>query len=114
MNEYYKVNKDALSNYVTKQSEQSVQFRLYQLNKDDVIFIDTIGMERLGYTRKLVPGDRVHFNRHLCRAYYTIDLKNVSAIVTKVYKHKKYPNKKWWQFWLKQEEYTDGYNLMIL
>ena len=34
--------------------------------------------------------------------------------VTKRYTHKKYPNKRWWQFWIKQEEYVDGYKLLIL
>jgi hypothetical protein len=75
--------------------------RAYELHSGDVIYCDVIAMKSSGYDHKMKLGE------HIC-------IGSLCAYVTQIYKHKKYPNKKWWQFWLNQEEYIDGYNLMIL
>ena len=86
------------------------QCRAYQLQSGDEVFCNVEWLECLGYYYELNLGQ-------IIRIYPKPDniiAKGMQAIVAKRYTHKKYPNKKWWQFWLKQEEYVDGYNLMIL
>lgn len=77
------------------------EYRAYQLHSGDVLYFNVIAIKELGYDYKLKLGE-------------DICIGNLSAKITKIYGKKKYPNKKWWQFWLKQEEYVEGYNLMVL
>jgi len=74
--------------------------RVTQLYSGDELYLNVAMMKDLGFERELQLGETVSFP--------------IKVQVTKRYTHKKYPNKKWWQFWLKQEEYVDGYNLMIM
>jgi hypothetical protein len=79
---------------------ESTETRACRLWTGDEIYLNTKAMKDLGFQCELDLGETI-----------TLPFK---AQVTKRYTHKKYPNKKWWQFWLKQEEYVDGYNLMIM
>ena len=84
--------------------------RVHQLHSGDVLYCNIEFMNYLGYPYELALGQNVY----IYPEHNSIIAKSITAKVTKVHKHKKYPNKKWWQFWLKQEEYVEGYNLMIL
>lgn len=75
--------------------------RAYQLHSGDEIYMNVAAVKTLGYGYELKLSENIFIS-------------GMQAMVVKRYTHKKYPNKKWWQFWLKQEEYIDGYNLMVL
>lgn len=75
--------------------------RVYELHKQDVLYCNVEFMKEQKYYQELLLGQIVYLN-------------GVSAKVIKVFKEKKYPNKKWWQFWIKQEEIITGYNLMVI
>lgn len=79
--------------------------RLYELHSGDVIYCNTLFINDLGYDHDLTLGTHIYID--------SIG-NNPIARVTKVFKEKKYPNKKWWQFWIKQEEYVTGYYLEIM
>ena len=93
-----------------KKIEKMMKERVYEARSGDVLYCNTKFIEELGHPYELKLG-------------WTLDIyekdgamvtKGVIAKVIEIHSKKKYPNKKWWQFWLKQEEYVDGYNLMIL
>lgn len=75
--------------------------RAYQLHSGDVLYCNVVMIKTLGYDYELKLNENIFMS-------------GMQAKVSERYTHKKYPNKKWWQFWLKQEEYVDGYNLLIL
>lgn len=83
--------------------------RMYELHINDIIYCNTAFIEELGYDYDLIPGE----------AIYIFQIKEERSIdkvakVIKVFTEKKYPNKKWWQFWLKQEEKVTGYHIIIV
>ena len=79
---------------------EPLQCRAYQLCSGDEIYLNVASVKELGFERELQVGENISVP--------------LQVLVTKRYTHKKYPNKRWWQFWIKQEEYVDGYNLLIL
>lgn len=79
----------------------SSQCRAYQLYSGDEIYMNVTAVKTLGYDYELKLGENIFIS-------------GMKAMIVKRCTHKKYPNKKWWQIWLKQEEYIDGYILMIL
>lgn len=75
--------------------------RAYKLQSGDMIYLSIVALQELGYDSNLQLGDNIvigELHAHAMKRKY----------------HEKYPDKKWWQFWLKQEEYTDGYTFLIL
>jgi hypothetical protein len=96
---------------ITKEElEKLTKQRLYKLCSGDVLYCNKEFMEEQHYHYDLSIGDFVY----LYPKENSILENGVKAIVTKVFTDKKYPNKKWWQFWIKQEEYITGYHLMIV
>ena len=83
--------------------------RILRLSQGDILYFNVPWIESIGCQYELKLGQIIDIVREG-------DLSDVKgkAKVVKIFKAKKYPNKKWWQFWLKQEEYIGGYNLMIL
>lgn len=84
--------------------------RAYRLCKGDVLYFNTAMMQTIGYSYELELGQKIR----LYPEPNSIIAKGIVLLVTEVHKIKKYPNKKWWQFWLKQETYIKGYNLEVL
>ena len=76
-------------------------YRAYELHKGDVLYCNHEFMKEFRCYNDLLLLQEVNLN-------------GIAARVVKVIKNKKYPNKKWWQFWLKQEEYVTGYHLEII
>lgn len=88
--------------YITRPSfAQGGGSRAYELKRGDEIYFNIAAIKQFGYNYELSIGEDIY-------------LMELPAKVIKRKTRKKYPNKKWWQFWLKQEEYIDGYILMIL
>lgn len=88
--------------FITLQSStQGGGVRAYAPKSGDQIYFNVAAVKQLGYDYELSIGEDI----------YLMDIP-AKAIERKT--HKKYPNKKWWQFWLKQEEYVDGYVLLVL
>lgn len=85
-----------------EQYDKRIKERLYEMHSGDILYCNIKFIEELGHPYELELGQS-----------FGICKKGVVKVVN-IHKTKKYPNKKWWQFWLKQEEYIDGYNLMIL
>ena len=95
--------------------EQETRLRAHKLHSGDVIYCNVEAMKELDENymyydmhyggRKLGDHIALYFKEH--------DVA-FSMKVIEVFKEKKYPNKKWWHFWLKQEETVTGYNLMVL
>ena len=110
------------NNYITNTYKIKQETRVYQLNAGDILYCNQETINKLiGYECKLKWNDEVYIKENkmilpvLISGYNNFTNSNsAKAKVVEVHKTKKYPNKKWWQFWLKQEEYIDGYNLMIL
>lgn len=75
--------------------------RLCEVNSGDIVYCNSEFMKEFGYYQDLLLGQKVNLN-------------GATSQVVKVFKEKKYPNKKWWQFWIKQEEYVTGYYLMVI
>lgn len=90
--------------------ESFYQCRAYQLQSGDEVFCNVKCIESLGYYYELNLGQIIS----MYPKSDNIIAKSMKAMVVQRCTHKKYPNKKWWQFWLKQEEYVDGYILIIL
>ena len=75
--------------------------RLYELHSGDVLYCNTKFIEKLGHDYNLILGENIYI------------INCITAKVVKVFKEKN-PNKKWWQFWIKQEEIVTGYHLEII
>ena len=84
--------------------------RLYEVHNGDVLYCNTEWMEKFGYYYELTLGQTIYLHSE----NNNILEKGIEVQITKVFKDKKYPNKKWWQFWIKQEETVTGYHLMII
>ena len=87
-----------------------IRHRAYELHKGDVIYGNTEFMKEHKYYYELLLGQTIYLHTK----DNNIREEGIAVKVTKVFKEKKYPNKKWWQFWLKQEETVTGYHLMVL
>lgn len=87
-----------------------MESRIYEAHRGDVLYCNIKFIEELGHPYELKLGQTLD----IYKKENGMVTNGVVAEVIKVHSKKKYPNKKWWQFWLKQEEYIDGYNLMIL
>ena len=98
-----------MSNIIRYKGESS-ECRAYQLHSGDELYCDVNFIKCLGYYYELELGQTIS----IYPEHNSIIAKGIAAKISKKYTHKKYPNKKWWQFWLKQEEYVDGYILTIL
>ena len=85
-------------------------YRAHELHKEDVLYCNIKFMEEQRYYYELLLGQTIYFHTK----DNNIREEGIAARVTKVFKEKKYPNKKWWQFWLKQEETVTGYHLMVV
>ena len=90
--------------------EDVENYRAYKLCSGDVLYCNKEFMEQQRYHYNLNVGDIVY----LYPKKNNILEDGVKARVAQVFTEKKYPNKKWWQFWIKQEEYVTGYHLMII
>ena len=88
----------------------SSKCRACRLYRGDVVYFNAEMMKAIGYNYELELGQKIR----LYPEQNSIIAKGISLLVTEVHKTKKYPNKKWWQFWLKQETYVKGYNLEVL
>ena len=84
--------------------------RAYRLCSGDEVYFNTAMTEKIGYHYELELGQKIK----LYPDNNSIIETGITLLVTEVHKTKKYPNKKWWQFWLKQKEYIDGYNLTVI
>ena len=87
-----------------KKSEESLDWRLYELHSGDVFYCNVDAIKELGYDYDLILGDVVYLGSVIT---------DPSARVVKVIKNNKH-TKKWWQFWIKQQEKVTGYNLMVI
>lgn len=95
---------------IIKQINGRMKEMIYKAYSGDVLYCNAKFIEELGHPYKLKLGQTLD----IYEKDGAMVTKGVVAKVVEVHKIKKYPNKKWWQFWLKQEEYIDGYNLMVL
>lgn len=84
--------------------------RVYEFHLGDVLYFSVELMKKLGYYYELNAGDPVY----IYPENNSIREDGTMLRVSKVFKEKKYPNKKWWQFWIKQEETVIGYHLMVV
>lgn len=84
--------------------------RLHELRSGDELYCNTKFMEEQKYYYELNLGDIIYI--HSCRN--NILEEGVAARVIKVEKERTNSDKKWWQFWIKHQEYVTGYNLMIV
>ena len=83
--------------------------RICELHSGDVIYCNTKFMEKQSYYYELILGDIIHLHSNKDN----ILEEGIASRVINVFK-KKTPDKKWWQFWIKQKEYVMGYNLEII
>lgn len=95
---------------ITCYKSESPECRVYQLHRGDELYYNVEFIKELGHPYTLELGQTLN----IYKKSNGMVTKGIVAKVSEVHTHKKYPNKKWWQFWLKQEEYIDGYNLMVL
>lgn len=93
-----------------KQRSEIMEGRLYEMHNGDVLYCNVEFVRELRYPYELELGQTIH----IYPEHNSIIAKGIDLLVTEVHKKKKYPNKKWWQFWLKQEEDITGYNLTVL
>ena len=84
--------------------------RGYELHSGDILYCNTEWMKEAGYYYELSPGETIYVHTK----NNNIREEGTAFRVTEVFKNKKYPNKKWWQFWLRQEEIVTGYHLMFI
>lgn len=99
---------DELKAIFCKQQSERMKERLYEIHSGDVLYCNVEFIKELGYPYELELGQTIYiYSEHNSIA-------KSDLLVTEVHKTKKYPNKKWWQFWLKQEEYINGYSLTVL
>ena len=105
-----------------KEITKRAEIRTYKLNAGDIMYCDQIAINKLvGYECRLKVNDEVYIKEgqmilpvFIVGGSDYINSNNVRAKITRVKKTKKYPEKKWWQIWLKQEEHIEGYYLMIM
>ena len=76
--------------------------RLYKVHNGYVLYCNKEWVQELGYDYDLLLGECIYVNG------------NITAKVIKVFRDKKYPNKRWWQFWIKQKEIVTGYHIMFI
>lgn len=86
------------------------EYRAYKLNSGDELYFDTVAVKNLGYEYELTLGQTIC----IYPENNSIIAKGIRLKVKEICCTKKYPNKKWWQFWIKQEKYINGYILMVL
>ncbi len=81
-----------------------------ELNKGDVIYCYPEFMTVLthGNSYKLEVGQTIYPDDDSLRE------NGAAFMIIGIDKEKKYPTKKWWQFWLKQEENAIGYKLIVV
>jgi len=84
--------------------------RIHGLHKNDIIYCNTAFIEELGYYYELKLGELIFLHTK----YNNILEEGKPLRVVRIFKEKKYLNKKWWQFWLKQEETVTGYHLEVI
>ena len=86
------------------------QNRAYELHRGDVLYCNTEWLKENGYYYELTLGEVIHIHQKP----NSILNDGVEFRVVYAFKEKKYPNKKWWQFCIKQEEEVTGYHLEVV
>ena len=84
--------------------------RAYRLNHGDIVYFNKTMMNTIGYPYELELGQKIR----LYPEQNNIIAPSTVLLIKDIHRTKKYPNKKWWQFWLKQETYIEGYDLEVL
>ncbi len=101
---------DLVKDYA-KYMEQRV--RAYELHSGDVIYCNVDAMKKKKLDEHYIYYGSRKLGDHIALYFQEHDVA-FSVKVVDVFKEKKYPNKKWWQFWIKQEETVTGYHLMVV
>lgn len=83
--------------------------RAIELHKGDVLYCNTKFMEEYGYYYELMPGEIIYIHS----SPNSILNEGIMFRVVKIFKEKS-PNKKWWQFWIKQTEKVTGYHIEVM
>ena len=98
-----------------KDYAKAMELRVCELHSGDVIYCNVEAMKKLdeNYIYYDIRYGGRKLGDHIALYFQEYDVA-FSMEVVEVFKEKKYPNKKWWQFWLKQEETVTGYNLMVI
>lgn len=102
---------DELKRIQIESINKRMKEQIYKAHSDDIFYCDTMFVEKyLGYPYELELGQVIY----IYPENNSIIAKSTAVEVTKIHKTNKYPNKKWWQFWVKKEECVEGYTLMVL